>query len=70
MTRRLPALAVAALAAATAASLAQPPLPGQRIERLGVRRVAPAAPKPVDRATADRQALDAAGLKADDPPGE
>lgn len=67
--RRLPFLGLVVLLVATAAAFAQQPVqpfPGV----LGRRPAsAPKQPEPVDPATADRKALDAASLKADDPKG-
>ncbi|HET6574513.1 MAG TPA: hypothetical protein VFG68_12975 [Fimbriiglobus sp.] len=66
--RRSPLLGLAALLLASAAVLAQPAVPPPGLPR-SAPITAPKLTKPVDPATADSKALDAASLKADDPKG-
>jgi hypothetical protein len=68
--RRFPPLGLVALLLATTAALAQPvPGVGDFPTRRGRGGVAQPPEPPVDQGTADRKALEAASLKADDPKG-
>src|SRR5688572_15868816 len=67
--RRSPLLGFAALLLATTATFAQPALPPPGLPGPGPATATTKPTEPADPAVADRKALDAANLKADDPKG-